>query len=194
MSKKKAVRVQRGAGAKKSKINDAKNGIVFVGNPVLRQKARLVKNIKAAQPLIRAMVKKLRAIQGAGLAAPQIGKSLRLFVVEVRRNDLFPHRSESGLFVVINPRIVRRSGTAQRGWEACFSIPGYIGEVLRHETITLEYTDAVGTKVTKKFSGYLARVMQHEYDHIEGHVYVDRMTDMHTFSTVENWGMFHLDA
>lgn len=180
--------------AKKSKISDAKTGITFVGDPVLRQKAKPIKDIRAAQPLVRTMAKKLRAIQGAGLAAPQVGKSLRLFVVEVRRNDLFPRRPESGLFVVINPRIVARSRSLAHGWEACFSIPGYIGEVPRHESITMTYSDATGTQKRQTFHGYLARVMQHEYDHIEGHVYIDRMKDMRTFSTVENWGKFHLDT
>ncbi len=86
-----------------------------------------------------------------------------------------------------NPVIVKQSGTIETGWEGYFSVPGFLGLVPRAETITVEYTSVEGTDVTEQYSGYVARVIQHEIDHLNGVEFVDRMTSMESLTTVTNY-------
>jgi peptide deformylase len=167
-------------------------GIVTVGDPQLRQPTREVGNLDEAQPIHNKMVALLRDLNGAGLAGPQIGESLRIFVVEVRKTDIFPDRPVSPLYVVINPRILETSDDKENDWEGCFSIPGLMGMVPRSKRIRLQYTALDGTQRDDVFEGYIARVIQHEYDHLDGILFVDRMESLETLSTVENWRRFYL--
>ena len=128
---------------------------------------------------------------GAGLAAPQIAAPVKLIVVEVRKTDVFPDRPTSPLLQMINPVVVEQSGTTEIGWEGCFSVPGLMGLVPRAETITVGYTAVDGASVTEQYSGYLARVIQHEIDHLNGVEFVDRMTTMESLTTVTNYVEFH---
>jgi peptide deformylase len=126
-------------------------------------------------------------LNGAGLAAPQIGASLKVVVVEVRKTDVFPDRPTSPLLQMINPVITKLAGETEDGWEGCFSVPGIMGLVPRSATVTVEYTTADGAHVSDTYSGYLARVIQHEIDHLEGIEFVDRMTSMESLATVKNY-------
>lgn len=92
---------------------------------------------------------------------------------------------------MINPAIVELSGTTETGWEGCFSVPGLMGLVPRAETISVQYTAADGIDVTEQYSGYVARVIQHEIDHLGGVEFVDRMTSMESLTTVTNYLEFH---
>jgi len=87
--------------------------------------------------------------------------------------------------------IVEQSGAIEIGWEGCFSVPGLMGLVPRAETITVQYTSAVGADVAEQYSGYVARVIQHEIDHLDGVEFVDRMTSMESLTTVTNYVEFH---
>lgn len=165
--------------------------VVTIGDPRLKAETRAVDHVDDAAELLTRMVNRLRELNGAGLAAPQIGASVKVIVVEVRKTDVFPDRPTSPLLQMVNPVIAEKSGTAETGWEGCFSVPGLMGLVSRAETITVQYTSVIGTDVTEQYSGYVARVIQHEVDHLNGVEFVDRMTSMESLTTVANYLKFH---
>lgn len=165
--------------------------IVTIGDPRLRQKTKAVANTTEVKTACDGMVSLLRELKGAGLAAPQVGNQNRIMVVEVRKTDLFPDRPETPLYVFINPHIVEASNETEEDWEGCFSIPGLMGRVSRHMKIALRYTTQDGVEQTSSFEGYVARVIQHELDHLDGIVFVDRMSSMSSLTTVENYVNYH---
>lgn len=152
--------------------------IVTLPNPVLRRKARKVTEIdKDFQLLIDSMIETMRDAPGVGLAAPQIGASLRLVVVEYGEEDEEGEEiSPKKLYVLINPEIVAASEEKEMGVEACLSIPGLVGEVERHSAILIKALNRHGKPTKVKAQGWLARIFQHEIDHLEGIVYPDRAT------------------
>lgn len=164
----------------------AGDDIVTIGDPRLKSATRSVSTDEAAD-LLGQMVNRLRTLNGAGLAAPQVGASVRVVVVEVRKTDVFPDRPTSPLLQMVNPVITTSSDEVVDGWEGCFSVPGLMGQVPRHESITVEYADADGESRTESYSGYVARVIQHEVDHLDGIEFVDRMTSMASLTTVKNY-------
>lgn len=165
--------------------------VVTIGDPRLKAATRAIDDVQDAAGLLARMVDRLRELSGAGLAAPQIGASVKVIVVEVRQTDVFPDRPTSPLLQMINPVIVEQSGTTETGWEGCFSVPGLMGLVPRAETITVEYVTAEGAGVAAQYSGYVARVIQHEIDHLNSIEFVDRMTSMESLTTVTNYLEFH---
>ncbi len=169
----------------------AGDDVVTIGDPRLKAVTDPIDDVRDVAELLARMVDRLRELSGAGLAAPQIGASVRVIVVEVRQTDVFPDRPTSPLMQMINPVIVEQSGTTETGWEGCFSVPGFMGLVPRAETITVEYITAEGDDVTALYSGYVARVIQHEIDHLNGVEFVDRMTSMESLTTVTNYLEFH---
>jgi peptide deformylase len=161
--------------------------ILTVNDPqqhaVLRSKSKKVQKVTPKLAAFAGrMLETMRNANGIGLAAAQVGVLLRLFVVEM------PEDEENGLpretYILFNPEIVKGKGE-DIGYEGCLSIPGYIGEVARQEEITVEGLDERGRKVRHKVEGYLARVFQHEIDHLNGVLYTDRLTDPDTFRPVE---------
>ncbi|MGH3717798.1 MAG: peptide deformylase [Pseudonocardiaceae bacterium] len=171
----------------------AGDDVVTIGDPRLKAETQAVDHVDDAAELIARMVSRLRELNGAGLAAPQIGASVKVIVIEVRKTDVFPDRPTSPLLQMINPVIVEKSGTTEIGWEGCFSVPGLMGLVSRAEAVTVEYTSAEGADVTERYSGYVARVIQHEIDHLNGAEFVDRMTSMESLTTVTNYVDFISD-
>ena len=164
--------------------------VVTIGDPALRAIAEQQRGITSLKPLCEELVAKLREFKGAGLAASQIGRSEPVVVVEVRRTDLFPDREESPLYVMINPKIVEYIEPIEMGWEGCFSVPGLMAHVPRHQSVKVTWTDVDGTDHHSTFSDYLARVVQHEVDHLQGILFTDRM-NVSTLSTVANWKRYH---
>lgn len=150
---------------------------------ILRTKSR---KVQAVSPKMVAfaeqMLETMREANGVGLAAPQVGVLQRLFVVELPEDEENDEPAQT--FILFNPRIIKGRGE-QIGYEGCLSIPGYIGEVARRDQITLEALDEKGDPVRLKAEGYLARVFQHEIDHLDGILYTDRLTDPETFQPVE---------
>jgi peptide deformylase len=130
------------------------------------------------------MTETLRRLNGAGLAAPQIGINKRVIVVEVRKTDLFPDRPTSALLQMINPLIKILSDTTELGWEGCFSIPGIMGKVPRATEIEVTYATPEGATHQEKFCGYVARVIQHEVDHLDGVLYLDKVPSRDDLSTI----------
>ncbi|MGD8583888.1 MAG: peptide deformylase [Chloroflexota bacterium] len=149
-------------------------------NPILRARARqVVKFDNELQQLIDDMIETMREANGVGLAAPQINQSLRLTVIET-----LPERDDEGneiegsrqLFVLVNPKITWRSTEMVDGIEGCLSIPGWVGEVGRHESIRVKAQDRHGKKISMRLKDWTARIVQHEVDHLDGVLYIDRLT------------------
>jgi peptide deformylase len=161
--------------------------ILTVDNPqqlkVLRSKSRKVQKVT---PKLAAFAQKMldtmREANGVGLAAPQVGVLQRFFVVELPEDEENDQPRQT--YILFNPEIVKGKGE-QIGYEGCLSIPGYIGEVARDEQITVRGLNEKGRQVRLKMDGYLARVFQHEIDHLDGILYTDRLTDPDTFQPVE---------
>ncbi|MFI2489578.1 peptide deformylase [Promicromonospora kroppenstedtii] len=162
------------------------NDLVAIGDPRLKTPTAEIE-APEARDVLDALTALLRSLHGAGLAAPQIGVSVRAAIIEVRKTEVFPDRPETGLIQILNPTILERSAGTVVDWEGCFSVPGYMGLVPRSERITVRYTDETGQTLTSEVTGYVARVFQHEIDHLDGLVYLDRMSDMTTLTTTQNY-------
>lgn len=147
--------------------------IVLTPDPVLRRKARKVTAFdKDFQTLVDDMIETLREAPGVGLAAPQVGISERLIVIEYGDDE--DESAPKKLYVVANPEIVQPSEEKVEGVEACLSIPRLMGEVDRHEQIVVKGLNRQGKPIKIKAQGWLARIFQHEIDHLEGILYTDR--------------------
>jgi len=153
--------------------------IVTLPEPVLRRKAHAVtKYDKDLHTLIDDMVETMRDAPGVGLAAPQIGLSERLIVVEYyeREEDEEIEDAPKKLFAVINPEIVKASEEKVMGVEGCLSIPGLVGEVDRHAEVLVKGMNRHGKPMKIKAKGWLARIFQHEIDHLNGVLFTDLAT------------------
>ena len=140
---------------------------------VLRQKAQPVETFdEELQTLIDDMIETMRVAPGVGLAAPQIGVSKQVIVVEFGDED--DETVPEHLFVVVNPEIVGQSKNTIDGIEGCLSVPGFVGEVERAQVVTVRGQDQHGKKVKIRAQGWLARIFQHEIDHVNGVLYTDR--------------------
>lgn len=172
----------------------AGEGVVTIGDPRLTAPAAVVRSARDVRSLLGAMVDRLRSLNGAGLAAPQIGASVRVVVVEVRRTDVFPDRPEHPLVKMINPVVIGHTAGEVVDWEGCFSVPGIMGRVPRHETVTVTYLDEDDVAVTRQLEGYVARVVQHEIDHLSGVTFMQRMRSLESLTTVPNYLAHHRPA
>jgi peptide deformylase len=157
-----------------------------VGNPLIRAKAVAVPDVtaKAVQKIIDGLVDSMRFHELVGMAAPQIGKSLRIFVTEIRITKLrkADDASIDGLRVFINPTIVSCSAKEIKGWEGCGSVAnsGLFGMVKRPTSLVISAQDRTGEPFQMKASGLLARIIQHEMDHLNGRVFTD-VADSRTY-------------
>ena len=151
--------------------------IIQPDNPILRKKAVKVTSFDSKfQTLVDDMVETMIAAPGVGLAAPQVAVSQRLIVVRLPNDE--DSRKEYGkeagqLHVFANPKIIKASKEMVEGVEACLSIPGYYGEVDRHEMVVVTGQDRKGEPIRIKAKGWLARVFQHEIDHLDGQLFTD---------------------
>ena len=112
---------------------------------------------------------------GVGIAAPQAGRNLRLFIMAPKPGPRYPDAPFLEPAAIINPEILRAYGDVKKDWEGCLSVPGYRGLVPRHTEIDVAFTDRTGRKRLATYSGFLARIFQHEFDHLEGILYPERM-------------------
>lgn len=148
--------------------------IVTLPNKILRQKARKVTSFDAElQTLIDDMVDTMRAAPGVGLAAPQVDVPLRVIVVEFS-DDPDDEETPPKLYTLVNPEIARASAEEELGTEGCLSIPGIVGDVERPLTVTVKGLNRRGQSVKIKAGGWLARIFQHEVDHLNGVLFVDQ--------------------
>ncbi len=165
--------------------------IIQPNNPMLRQKARPVTSFDADfQSLVDDMIETLRAANGVGLAAPQVEQPLRVAVVETpaevdeEGNEIEGTRN---LYVVANPEIVWAAREMVDGVEGCLSIPGYVGEVSRHKSIRVRAQDRHGRSIRLRLHDWDARIFQHEIDHLDGVLYIDRLTAPENFWSEEEY-------
>jgi peptide deformylase len=156
--------------------------IIQPDNPILRKKAHKVTSFDSAfQTLVDDMVETMMDAPGVGLAAPQVAKQQQLIVVRLPDDE--ESKEEYGaqaglLYVVANPEIVKASKEMVEGVEACLSIPGFFGKVDRHESVIVKGLDRFGKPLRVKAKGWLARVFQHEIDHLDGRLYIDIATEV----------------
>jgi len=159
--------------------------IVLSDNPLLRKKSRRVRRVDPTlQELTDDMVETMRAANGIGLAAIQIGVPERVIVVQLPEEKgeegeqgEGKNPEEGELYVIINPELARKSRDVEEGIEGCLSVPGLVGEVSRHHTVTVKGLDPRGRPVRIKAEGLLARVFQHEIDHCDGILFIDHIED-----------------
>ena len=146
------------------------------GTKVLREKTKNIdKDFKGLEELINDMFSTMHTADGVGLAAPQIGKSLRLFVVDATPLAKENPEMEDFKMEFINPVITERSGEVKVYTEGCLSLPGISEDVKRENEIVISYMDKDFNKKEEKYTGVKARILQHEYDHLEGILFVDRL-------------------
>ena len=173
----------------------SRRAIVELGDPVLRQRAREVTadelRTDEVQWLIDDMIDTMRSANGAGLAANQVGETLRIAVVEVRPgNPRYPYKPPVPLTVMVNPVIEPLDDDVEQINEGCLSVPNVRGEVPRHMNVRVRYTDRAGEERDEVRRGLTAGTFQHELDHLDGVLFVDRVTDPATFSTWEHFERF----
>jgi peptide deformylase len=173
--------------------------IVEVGHPVLRERAREVsaEELRSAevQGIIDDMIDTMRAADGAGLAANQVGETVRVAVVEVRPgNPRYPYKPEVPLTVIVNPVIDPVDDDVEHINEGCLSVPSLRGEVPRHMAIRVTYLDRDGVEHEEVRRGLTAGTFQHELDHLDGVLFLDRVSDPATLSTWDQFQRFHREA
>jgi peptide deformylase len=147
--------------------------IITQPNPILRQKAKEIKIEEIAKPetqkLVAEMLQTMLAKDGVGLAAPQVSKSIRLVVINRK-----VAAGKGDPLVIFNPKFLTKSLRKEKGEEGCLSVPGYFGIVKRHKGVYLQYLDQTGACKKIKAKSLLARVIQHELDHLDGILFIDK--------------------
>ncbi|MFH0955834.1 MAG: peptide deformylase [Candidatus Falkowbacteria bacterium] len=146
--------------------------IITQPNPILRKKSAEISLEKITsrefKNLISSMAKTMAKTDGVGLAAPQIGKNIRLVVIN----------SKDGVFCLINPKLTKKSWARELAQEGCLSVPGVFGKVRRHKKVSLAYYNQDGKKIKMTAIGMMARVMQHEIDHLNGVLFIDKAVEI----------------
>jgi len=156
--------------------------VLKMGHPVLRQVAAPVAQFgRQLRELVVDMDDTMRALNGAGIAAPQIGVSLRVVIFEVRENPRYPHVTPVPYTVLINPVLTPVGEEQDEGWEGCLSVPGMRGLVPRFKRLRYRGLDLERMPIDRTVEGFHARVVQHEVDHLDGILYPQRVTDLRNF-------------
>lgn len=168
--------------------------IVRLGHPALRTSAEPVTPEQLADPatqtLIDDMLETMHEASGVGLAAPQIGLGLQLFVYAAVDPDADEELEEAELKVLVNPAVEPAPGEPVYDWEGCLSIPDLRGLVPRHPAVRVHALDRHGQSISFEASGYEARIIQHEFDHLNGIVFLDRMRDFRSLAFEAEWEEF----
>ncbi len=155
--------------------------IAKMGHPVLRQVSEDIEkdDIDQLAPIVKDMIETMQDAAGTGLAAPQVYEPIRLvtYFVKAGRGHI-PEKEDTPLTILINPVIIPIGDEKSYDWEGCLSVPGLTGLVPRFNNIKLDYFGLDGSLVTKELSGFHARVVQHECDHLDGILYPERMDDL----------------
>ena len=160
--------------------------VARLGNPTLRTPANEVATPKINQAKFQSfiddMVMTMREYQGVGLAAVQVHESTQTAVLEVANNPRYPEKVDIPLLILINPQIVPLTKETEEDWEGCLSIPEIRGKVPRYKHLQVTALDRGGNRLEFVASGFCARIIQHELDHLQGHIYLERMTDLSTLT------------
>ncbi len=165
--------------------------IIQLGHPLLCSPALPVENFtdKKLQELIDSLIYTAIAANGVGIAAPQVSQSYRIFIVASRPNLRYPHAPEMKPKAMINPKIIDRDRDTVKDWEGCLSVPGLRGRIPRYRTIKVEYFNREGQLQQEILTDFVARIFQHELDHLNGLVFLDRLEsqeDLYTEAEYQN--------
>ena len=168
-----------------------------MGHPVIRKIAAPLSpdeiHSRETREFIDSMIETMREYDGVGLAAPQVHVSKQIAVIEVGSNPRYPDVPRIPLTVLINPRITSRSKKILESWEGCLSIPDLRGIVPRNESLACEAYDREGKAIKLEADDFFARVIQHEWDHLQGNVYLDRMTNLRSLSHLSEFAKFNIE-
>jgi peptide deformylase len=169
--------------------------ILHVGNPLLRERSRELSSAELASPevqqLIDDLVDTMRAANGAGIAAPQIGELVRIATIEVTHNPRYPYKPRIPLTVVVNPVVEFLDDEVVEVNEGCLSVPNMRGNVMRRVNIRVTYLDRDGNQHVEIKRGLTAGTFQHELDHLDGVLFLDRVHDTRSLTTWEQFERFH---
>ena len=172
--------------------------IAQIGHPVLRQRAREVTREElgtpAMQQFIDDLVETMRDADGAGLAAIQVYEPVRICAIEVRNNPRYPYKPQIPLTILVNPVLVPVGDEQFDNYEGCLSVPNLRGMVKRHVHLQVRAWDRQGNPVEEVVHGLKAGTYQHEVDHLDGKIFVDRVTDPSTFTTWTEFERHHRAA
>ena len=168
--------------------------IAHLGNPLLRERSPEVREDKIRsdkiQKLIRDMLETMRDAYGAGIAAPQVYSPVRVCMVEVNENPRYPGAPQIPLHILINPVIVQHSNETNEDWEGCLSINGIRGLVPRYNWVVVSASDREANSYSLRADGFFARAIQHEIDHLDGYLFIDRMPDLTTLTEADEYRKF----
>jgi peptide deformylase len=170
-------------------MTTAKFILLQLGHPHLRLTAHAVNDIQNedVQQFIDDLLQYVEDVNGMGIAAPQVDRSLRLFIVSCKPNIRYPYAPLMPPTVMINPEIISVSDDMEKDWEGCLSVPSIRALVPRHEWVKVRFTTRAGELIETTYSGFLARVFQHELDHLNGLVFIDRVEDSHDMMAEQEW-------
>jgi peptide deformylase len=151
--------------------------ILQLGNPILRQLAQSIDNPQelTLQSLIDELIETLIQSGGVGIAAPQVGVPLQLIIVASHPTPRYPYAPDMPPLPLLNPQIIDHSAQLEKAWEGCLSVPGIRGLVPRYTSVTVAFLDRHGQPQTQIFDDFVARIFQHEFDHLQGLVFVDHV-------------------
>lgn len=172
--------------------------ILHVGNPLLRQRSHEITRAELASPatqqLIDDLIDTMHAANGAGIAAPQVGVLVRIATIEVTDNPRYPYKPRIPLTVVVNPIIEPLDDEVVEINEGCLSVPDMRGNVMRHVNVRVRWWDRTGAEHDEVRRGLTAGTFQHECDHLDGVLFLDRVHDTRSLTTWEQFERFHRDA
>lgn len=172
--------------------------IAHLGHPVLRQVSRELSREELAsapmQRFIDDLIETMRDANGAGLAAPQVHEPVRVCVLEVKNNPRYPYKPNIPLTVLVNPKLTPLSEERFENYEGCLSVPNLRGVVRRYAELRVEGWDRHGARIDLVARGFTAGTYQHEVDHLDGKLFVDRVEDSATLTTWTEFERFHRDA
>jgi peptide deformylase len=163
--------------------------IAQLGHPILKKRAEEVIDILGddCQQLINEMMLAVSQAGGVGIAAPQIHHSLRVFIMCSKPNARYPDAPLMQPTAIINPQILHYSKEVVKGWEGCLSVPSMRGLVPRHHEIKVRYFDQQGNEQLQKFTGFIARIFQHELDHLDGLTFIDQLESTQDLISESQW-------
>ena len=171
--------------------------IAQIGHPILRQPTRMLTReellAEEIQSFLDDLVETMREASGAGLAANQVYQSLRICAVEVRNNSRYPYRPNIPLTILVNPILTPASDETFVNYEGCLSVPNLRGQVRRHCEVHVEALDREGNSISTVVKGMTAATYQHEVDHLDGKIFLDRVEDPNSVVTLENFQRYCID-
>jgi peptide deformylase len=166
-----------------------KTEILQLGNATLRQHAQPIENPQdpMLEGLVDELLQSMQQANGVGIAAPQMGISKQLVIIASRPTPRYPQAPEMLPTPMLNPQLVEHSDEMEKGWEGCLSVPGIRGLVPRYTSVTVDYLDRHGQPQRQTFHDFVARIFQHEYDHLQGIVFVDRVESTHELMSEQEY-------